>query len=673
MNQKIDELSADEKRILELREEIRRHEYLYYVLAQPEISDQEFDHLLKELEELEENYPHLITPDSPTQRVGGQPLEGFETVQHRVSMLSISNTYSEGELRDYHNRVVRGLEGKIPEYVVQPKVDGVAISLRYRDGMFERAITRGDGKFGDDVTQNVRTIRSLPLNLRGDELPTFLDVRGEIFMPRKGFLRMNQEREEKGEALFANPRNATAGTLKQLNPALVAKRPLDLFVHTIGEIEGLTFENDYPLLQALKQWGLKVVPGISLEKNIEDVIRRAEEWDKKRHELEFEVDGLVIKVNNYADRVRLGSTSKSPRWVIAYKFSAEEAITKLLDIKLSVGRTGVVTPRAVLEPVLLAGTTIRNATLHNFEEVKRKDIRIGDQVVIQKGGEIIPKVVRVLEDQRDGTQQIYQPEKVCPSCGSHIVREGDEVAYRCINLSCPDQLKKRIEHFVQRNAMDIDGIGEVLVHVLVDRKMVTCLSDLYYLKHEDLASLERMGDKSAQNVLDGIEKSKTRPLDRILFAIGIRHVGSHLATILVRNRRSLWELADLSLDELSAINEVGPIVALSVYNFFREEQNLEELKRLEQAGVQFEQKVEEEQVITETSFTDKTFVLTGALSKYTRGQAAELIQQRGGKVTNSVSKKTDYVLAGENPGSKKDKADKLGIAILSEEEFEGML
>ncbi len=662
-----------EERIESLRDEIRRHEYLYYIQAQPEISDQDFDALMHELEKLENQRPNLITPDSPTQRVGGRPLDEFETIPHRTPMLSISNTYSEPELLDYHTRVVKGLGGAQPEYIVQPKVDGVAISLHYRGGLFERALTRGDGQSGDDVSQNARTIRSLPLSLRGEEIPSFLDVRGEIFIPSEAFVRMNQEREEEGLTPFANPRNATAGTLKLLNPKEVSKRPLAFFAHTIGEIEGAEFEDDYPLLQALERWGLKVVPGFSLVSDIEGVIQQAREWDQRRHELDFEVDGLVIKVNQYAQRESLGYTSKSPRWAIAYKFTAEEAETTLLKIELSVGRTGAITPRATLEPALLAGTTIRHATLHNFDEIKRKDIREGDRVIIQKGGEIIPKVVRVLPEHRDGSQIPFNPELVCPSCKSHIVREGDEVVYRCINLSCPDQLKKRVQHFVQRNAMDIEGIGEMLVNTLVEKKLIARLSDLYHLQHDQLSSLERMGDKSAENLLNGLEKSKTRPVDRILFAIGIRHVGSHLARILMNGRASLWELKDLSREDLEAIHEVGSIVAESVYDFFNEERNREELKRLEDAGVQFTQEIPTETETQESAFIDKTFVLTGALTNYTRDQAAEQIRARGGRVASSVSKNTDYVIAGEKAGSKKTKAEKLGVMILTEEEFQKML
>lgn len=662
-----------ERRIQELRDEIRRHEYLYYVLAQPEISDREFDEKMRQLEEFEEKHPEFHSPDSPTQRVGGQPLDEFQTVPHRTPMLSIGNTYSEGELRDFHGRVLKGLGGQSPSYVVQPKVDGVAISLLYREGVFERAVTRGDGKQGDDVTQNVRTIRSLPLKMQGEDIPAFLDVRGEIYMPSQAFLKMNQEREENGEPPFANPRNATAGTLKLLDSKLVARRPLDLFVHTIGEWEGKEYPTDFELMEQLRRWGFRLVPGCTLEQSIDDVVERAREWDRKRHELEFEVDGLVVKVNDFVQRERLGFTSKSPRWVIAYKFAAEEAETTLLNIELGVGRTGAVTPRAILEPVPLAGTVIRHATLHNFEEIKRKDIRIGDRVVIQKGGEIIPKVVRVLTEKRDGSQTEFQPAPVCPSCGSEIIREGDEVAYRCINLSCPDQLKRRIAHFVQRNAMDIEGVGEMLIEALVNKNLVARLSDLYHLKKEDLAALERMGEKSAQNVLDGLEKSKSRPVDRLLFAIGIRHVGSHLASVLLEGRRSIWELKDLSRDELSLINDVGPTVAETVYDFFHQDRNLEELRRLQEAGLPFEQEIVQRSEISGSPFAGKTFVLTGTLSKYTREDASELIRQRGGKVTGSVSKSTDYVLAGEKAGSKLAKAENLGVSILSEEDFERLL
>lgn len=655
-----------------LREQIRRHEYLYYITAQPEISDQDFDALMKQLEALEAEHPQYISPESPTQQVGGEPLSEFHTISHRVPMLSISNTYSEGELRDFHARLLKTLEVDDMDYVVQPKVDGVAISLIYREGRLERALTRGDGKQGDDVTQNVCTIRSLKQTLEG--APDYLDVRGEIFLHAKGFERMNREREEAGEAPFANPRNATAGTLKMLDPKIVKKRPLDLFVHTLGEIEGAEFKTDAEFMNACESWGLRLVPGWSVTRGIEALSKAVEEWEQKRHELDFEVDGLVIKANSFRYREQAGYTSKSPRWVIAYKFTAEEAETKLLGIDLNVGRTGAITPRAILEPVLLAGTTIRHATLHNFDEIKRKDIRIGDRVIIQKGGEIIPKVVRVLTEKRDGSQEAYEPEKFCPSCGDEIQKsKDDDVVYRCINLNCPDQLKRRIEHFVQRNAMDIEGVGEMLIETLCDQKMTSCLSDLYFLEKDALAELERMGEKSAQNVIDGLERSKQRPPDRLLFAIGVRHVGSHLAEVLMRGRTSLWELQHLSEEELAAIHEVGPTVAESVYQFFQQQHNVDELKRLEEAGLKFEQETSQTNAPADSLFNDKTFVLTGSLENFTRNQAAEMIRARGGRVTGSVSKSTDYVICGDSPGSKRDKAEKLGVTILSEAEFTAWL
>lgn len=661
-----------------LRETIRHHEYLYYVKAEPEISDREFDDLMKQLEELEAEYPEYLSADSPTQRVGGEPLQGFDTVRHATPMLSVSNTYSEDELREFHNRVLKGLGVDEVTYIVQPKVDGVAISLVYEKDdsghcIFQRAVTRGDGRQGDDVTANVRTIHTVPTRLHTDDPPGFLDVRGEIFMPDHRFLELNLSRERNGETPFANPRNATAGTIKLLDPAMVARRPLDLVIHTPSQIRGLSFETESEYMDALHEWRFKLVPGMSRVSTWNELIGLVHEWDTLRHELDFLVDGLVIKVDAYAYRDELGFTSKSPRWAIAYKFEAEEAITTLHDIELGVGRTGAITPRAILEPVLLAGTTVRHATLHNFDEIERKDIRVGDQVVIQKGGEIIPKVVRVLEEKRDGSQKVYQPEMTCPSCGEPIVNEGDEVLYRCINLSCPEQLRKRIEHFVQRNAMDIEGMGEKLIDALCDHGHVTCLSDLYHLDKDQLASLERMGEKSAQNVLDGLARSRERPADRFLFAIGIRHVGSHMAEVLMQGRESHWELGDLSLDELSAIHEVGPTVAESVYNFFRQSHNREELQRLQEAGLPFTQDVHRSASAAESPFAGKVVVLTGALEQFTRDEATDAVKQRGGRVTGSVSKKTDFVVAGENAGSKLDKARSLEIPVLTEDEFRSML
>ena len=658
-------------RIEELREIIRHHEYLYYVLAAPEISDREFDRLMHELEKLEKAHPELVTPDSPTQRVGGQPLDGFQTVEHAVPMMSISNTYSEEELREFDERTVRGLDGNRPDYVAEPKVDGVAIALHYTDGRYVRAVTRGDGRRGDDVTQNVRTIRSVPLVLHGRGFPETLEVRGEIYMPRSAFAKLNAQREEQGLAVFANPRNATAGTLKLLDSTMVAQRPLDIFIHSPVRLDAGVGGRHSEALTRLQDLGLRIIEGWSLCRSLEEVIEKAHEWDEKRHNLDYETDGLVIKVDDPRQRETLGATSKSPRWAIAYKFKAEEAITKLLDIELGVGRTGAITPRAILEPVFVSGTTVRHASLHNFDEIKRKDIRVGDTVVVEKAGEIIPQVVRVLTERRTGGEKVFAPEMKCPSCGSEIVREGDEVAYRCLNMNCPDQLRKRIEHFAQRSAMDIDGLGEALVELLVDQGLVKRLSDLYHLRHDELSELERMGDKSSQNLLDALERSKSQPPQRLLFALGIRHVGAHVADVLMRGRESIWELAEMDIDSLSEIHEIGPTVAESIANFFAEERNTAELRRLKEAGLIFTQEVEE--IAAETPFTGKTVVLTGGLENYTRQQAKELIQRLGGRVAGSVSKKTDFVIAGAEPGSKLAKAKSLGVTILDEAAFQKMI
>ncbi|MFH1737676.1 MAG: NAD-dependent DNA ligase LigA [bacterium] len=665
---------TDEKtreRIRRLRESIRHHEYLYYVKAAPEISDREFDRLMRGLEDLETTHPEWVTPDSPTQRVGGQPIEGFNTVEHVVPMMSISNTYSEEELREFDERTVRGLDGRRPNYVVEPKIDGVAIALHYAGGVFVRAVTRGDGRRGDDATQNARTIRSIPLRLHGENIPEALEVRGEIYMPRKAFADLNAEREEQGLPVFANPRNATAGTLKLLDSSLVAQRPLDIFIHSPVRLDVSVGTLHSEALKRLQEWGLKVIDGWIVCRSLEKVIEQAHEWDEKRHGLDYETDGLVIKVDDPRQREILGSTSKSPRWVIAYKFKAEEAATKLLNIELGVGRTGAITPRAILEPVFLSGTTVRHASLHNFDEIERKDIRVGDTVVVEKAGEIIPQVVRVLTEHRTGEEKRFTPELKCPSCGTEIVRQQDEVAYRCLNINCPDQLRKRIEHFAQRSAMDIEGLGESLVEMLVDNGLVRSLSDLYHLKHSSLTQLERMGDKSSQNLLDGLERSKSRPPQRLLFALGIRHVGAHVADVLMRGRASIYDLKDMDVETLSAIHEIGPTVAESVVNFFSQERNVTELERLKDAGLTFMQEVQA--AATDTPFAGKTVVLTGGLEKCTREEAKELIQRMGGRVASSVSKKTDFVIAGVDPGSKLTKAQSLGVTVLDESAFLKMI
>ena len=656
-----------QKHIENLRKEIRRHEHLYYVEARQEIGDNEFDGLMKQLEELEAAHPELVTPDSPTQRVGGAPLEGFESFEHRIPMMSIGNTYSEEELRDFHGRVERAL-GKEPPYIVEPKVDGVAIALHYRDGVLERAVTRGDGKTGDDVTANVRTMRSVALRLDVENPPPFLDVRGEIYMPRSGFAKLNEDREEQGLNVFANPRNATAGTLKLLDSSIVRQRPLRLFLHSIGELQGISWRFHSQAYEILSSWGLTVIEGYTVCATLDEVWRQVEKWDKRRHELDYDIDGVVVKVDEFALRETLGATSKAPRWVIAYKYKAEQAVTTLLDIDLGVGRTGAITPRAILEPVFVAGTTVRHASLHNFDEVRRKDLRIGDKVVVEKAGEIIPQVVRV-EERAEGAVE-WNPEMVCPSCGSEIMKLGDEVAYRCFNVSCPAQLKKKIAHFVQRNAMDIENIGEALIEAVADSGLVTRLSDLYHLKHEQLSALERMGDKSSQNVLKALDASKKQPPHRLLYGLGLRHVGAHMAEVLVEGRADLMDLAKLSREELETIHEVGPTVAESVADFFAQPANIEELTRLREAGCNFTQEVSSAKDLADSPFAGKTIVLTGGLTSMPRNEAKARIKQLGGKVTGSVSKKTDLVIAGESPGSKYDKALELGIEIVDEE---GML
>ncbi len=661
------------KEIEALRSEIRWHEHLYYVLAQPQIGDTEFDESMKRLEALEALHPEYASPDSPTRRVGGEPLEGFETVEHKIPMMSIGNTYSEGELREFHDRVLRGLEEAAPTYIVEPKVDGVAIALHYRDGRLERALTRGDGRRGDDVTVNVRTLRSVPLRLETKSPPTFLDVRGEIYMPRSGFARLNQDREDQGLNVFANPRNATAGTLKLLDSGEVAKRPLAIFLHSIGEVDGAVWDRHSAAYEALARWGLRVIEGHILCNGMQDILERVALWDSKRHELDYDIDGVVLKVDDFRKREILGATSKAPRWVIAYKYKAEEAVTTLEDIQLGVGRTGAITPRAILAPVRVAGTVVRHASLHNFDEVRRKDLRIGEKVVVAKAGEIIPQVVRALVEERTEASTKWEPEMHCPSCGSEIVKLGDEVAHRCVNISCPDQLKKRIAHFVQRNAMDIEGIGEALIDAFVEGKMVERLSDLYRLEAEPLAAMERMGEKSAANLLGALETSKTRPPSRLLYGLGIRHVGAHVADVLLAGRSDLFQLAELSRESLEDIHEIGPTVAESVADFFGQRANLDELQRLREAGCAFTQDISTEENLSQSPFVGKVIVLTGSLQGFTRAEAKSKIQALGGRVTGSVSKKTDFVLAGKDPGSKQAKAEKLGVEIIDETRFREIL
>ncbi len=653
------------ERIKKLRETINYHNYRYYVLNQPVISDYEYDILLKELIDLEKKYPELVTPDSPTQKVGGKPVEGFLPVEHTPPMLSLDNTYSEEEIISFHNRVKKALREE-SSYTLELKIDGVAVSLVYSDFILAKASTRGNGRIGDEITQNIKTIRSVPLRLITDDRRLKnLEVRGEVFMPKEAFVELNKEREKNGLPLFANPRNASAGSLKLLDPKEVAKRNLDILIHTVPQsIEGI--DSHFSMLKILNKAGLKTSSHTRYCKTIEDVLKYRLEWENKRKNLPYEVDGIVIKVDKFSHQHELGSTDKSPRWAIAYKYPAEQATTRVVDIVPQVGRTGIITPVAVLEPVFLSGSTISRATLHNADEIARKDIRIGDNVFIEKGGEVIPEVIKSIPEARTGKEKVFEMPERCPSCGSKIVRYEEEVAYRCINAGCPSQVKGRIIHFAARNAMDIEGFGEKLVNILVDKELIKNYADIYFLKKEDLLSLERMAEKSVNNLLDAIEESKGRSFDRVLFALGIREIGSHTAKLLASHFQTMTKLQNGKYEELLQIPEIGPAAAESIIKFFSDHENRMIIKRLKEAGVNMGK---EEKKETPKPLFGKTFVLTGKLSKYARDDVTRLIENLGGRVSSSVSSNTDFVVVGESPGSKYEKAKELGVKTISEEEL----
>jgi DNA ligase (NAD+) len=664
--------SEAEKRIKELRELINYHNKQYYVYDNPVISDAEYDKLMRELEELERKFPELVTPDSPTQRVGGEPLPYFTQVVHRVPMMSLSNAFDEGELRDFHRRVTE-VVGNDVEYVVELKIDGLAVSITYENGIYKTAATRGDGEVGEDVTQNVKTIKSVPLKLDfpPDKSPAILEVRGEVYLPKEDFRKLNEEREEQGLPLFANPRNAAAGSLRQLDPKVTAKRPLAVFIYGLGYAEGIEFETHYEALQFFKRIGLRVNPHIVLFDKFDDVVDYCLSWNEKRHELPYEIDGMVIKVNSLEQQRLLGSTAKSPRWAIAYKFPAEQKTTVIKDIIVRVGRTGVLTPTAVLEPIRIAGSTVSKATLHNEDYIREKDIKIGDTVIVHKAGDVIPEVVGVVKEKRTGKERDFEMPRRCPECGSEAVRLPGEAAYRCTNSTgCPAQIRRSIEHFASRDAMDIRGLGPAIVSLLISQGLIKDAADLYYLKREDLVTLERMGEKSAANLLSAIEESKKRPLDRVIYALGIPFVGSRTASLLADAFGSMEELEKATYEDLIKVPEIGDKIAESILAFFRQEQTKALISRLKAAGVNMEAKKKEE---GPKPLEGLTFVLTGALEKYTRQQATELIEKLGGKVAGSVSKKTDYVVVGKDPGSKYEKALKLGIKILNEAEFEELI
>jgi DNA ligase (NAD+) len=655
------------QRAAELRREIARHDRLYYIENRPEISDFEYDKLMKELIEIEEAFPDLVTSDSPTQRVGGAPVEGFVTVRHAVPMMSLGNTYSREELKEFSERTGRFLKGEASEFVAELKIDGVAISLQYEGGLFVRGVTRGDGTRGDDVTSNLRTVHSIPLRIA--ERDRVIEVRGEIYMSRSGFEEVNEERLQKGEEPFANPRNAAAGSLKLLDPKTTAERPLEIFVYDLLDEQG-SFSFHHEKLERLERMGLRVNPNYRLCPDLDAVNRFCDEWAEKREELDYEIDGVVLKVDSLAQQESLGATAKSPRWAISYKFPARQATTIVEEIGLQVGRTGTITPVAHLHPVKLAGSTISRATLHNEDEIRRKDIRQGDTVLIEKGGDIIPKVVKVVTTEKASRSAPFRMPAACPVCKGRIVRPEGEVAWRCTNPFCPAQLQRTVEHFVARSAMDIDGMGEALIEQLVTRKMIEDYADLYTLESEALIGLERMGKKSTENLLAGIEKSKERPLFRLIFGLGIRFVGSKTAEILAGNYPDLDLVARASVEELEAIDEVGPRIAESIHAFFHTDKNLKVIAKLKKVGVRTKEKRVAKK--RELPLAGKRFVFTGALS-FPRHEAEEKVKALGAKTSSSVSKNTDYVVYGGAPGSKYQKAIALGVKCLTEEEFVKLL
>lgn len=668
--------SSVEKKIQELREEINKHDYNYYVLAQPVISDEKYDKLLKELEQLETQYPHLITDDSPTQRVGKDLTKEFKPVKHKVPMLSLSNTYDEQDLLDFDRRVKEILPAKENvEYVVELKIDGASVSINYADGKLKTAATRGDGSIGEEITNNIKTIRSIPLKINNSLSDKYLlndfEVRGEVFMKIADFKDLNKEREIKGEKLFANPRNSTAGTLKLQDPKTVAARKLNVFFYSLISVEE-EFNSQEENLKLLKQLGFNVNDRFKVCKNIQDVLNVCKEFEQIRDTLDYEIDGAVIKVNSIRQQKILGSIAKSPRWAVAYKFKAKQAFTKLLDITWQVGRTGTITPVAELEPVQLAGSTISRATLHNFDEIQRKDIRVGDTVVIEKGGDVIPKIVSVVLSERPKNSLPTTPPDKCPICKSKIYKPENEVAFYCENPDCSAQIKGRLIHFASRSAMDIEGLGDALVDLFVERNFIKHISDIYKLKNkrEELVKIERLGEKSIDNLLSAIEKSKSQPFSKVLFAIGIRYVGAGAAKKIADHFGRIENLIAASEEEISSIYEIGPSISKSIKQFFSDKKNLKMVEELKKTGLNF---VSEKKEIKKSSLTDKTFVLTGTLSGFSREEAASLITSLGGKVTSSVSKNTDFVVAGEKAGSKLSKAEALGVKVIDEKTFRDML
>ena len=666
---------AIQKKIEALREKIRHHEYRYYVLDDPEMSDADFDKLMNELKRLEAEHPELITPDSPTQRVGGKPREGFVKAKHSSPMLSLDNAYSEEELRDWERRV-HELTGRTDlEYMCELKLDGMSLALVYSDGRLERGVTRGDGTTGEDVTSNVRTVRSIPLTIAKDKLkkagiPTDFEVRGEMLMPLAAFRKLNEERERQGLATFANPRNFTAGTVRQLEPSITAQRRMDFFAYMLLKDGRTYFDRQSKTMDALELAGFKVNRNRKLAKNLAEVWKFIQSWESKRESLPYEIDGIVIKVDRTAWQRELGFTGKAPRWAIAYKYAARGGVTQIEDIVPQVGRTGKLTPVAWLKPVSIGGTTVSRATLHNMDEIERLGVKIGDWVEVERGGDVIPKVVKVVEDKEHprGKKQFVMPEH-CPVCGGNVVRTPGEVDHRCVNANCPAKLQGTILHFASRHVMNIDGLGEALVNQLAERGLVKNVADLYKLTKDDLLQLERMGEKSADNVLAEIEASKKLPLERVIYGLGIRFVGERTAQFLAEHFGSLDAIMNASAEQLEEVNEVGPRIAESIVEFLGDEHNRKLVSDLRKAGLTFAGQKKEKG----TKLAGKTFVLTGTLERHTRDEAKKMIEDAGGRVSGSVSKKTDYVVAGSDAGSKLDKARELGVSVIGEEELEGLV
>jgi DNA ligase (NAD+) len=657
--------------IARLRDEIRYHDRKYYAEAAPEITDLQYDRLMDRLKTLEAKHPELVTSDSPTQRIGDQPVEGLEQVEHRVPMLSIDNTYSLEELKKYGQRAAKLLSGVPIEWVVELKIDGVAVSLLYEAGRLVRGVTRGNGRIGDDITHNIRTIRDVPLRLSGDGVPPVLEVRGEVYMTNSDLVLLNEAQRRKGEPPFANTRNVTAGSVRLLDPRLCAERRLRLFCHGVGYVEGLRSQTHMEFLDELRSYGLPATPQVECFQSFPAAVEHCERLIERLHELDFEIDGLVLKVNRFDQRERLGATSKSPRWLIAYKFEKYEGTTRLKEIRVQVGKTGTITPVADLEPVELAGTTVSRASLHNADEIQRKDVRPGDVVVVEKAGKIIPHIVRVEKHERKGPLRKFVFPIQCPECGTKLVKDEGGVYIRCPNLQCPAQVKERIRYYASRNAMDIEGLGDKLVDQLVGEGLVRNCGDLYRLRLDQLIPLERMGRKSSENLLAAIEASKGRGLARLLNALSIRHVGSGVAAVLAESFASMDELLDADVESLSEINEIGPIIAQSVHDFLHSRFGSETIRHLKKLGVKMESAAPA--AGGPRALEGKTLVVTGTLSKYSRDEINELIARHGGRASSSVSSKTDYVVVGENPGSKLANAQKLGVKVISETEFDELL